>query len=79
MNNKKITEDELIKMLDSFMGKGGGSVKPLVSEDGKCTFLTPKNEDDEEETKLFTGDVDSECVSCANIPNLTEGIVEDED
>lgn len=35
-----IKEDDLIKYLDAFMSGDGGSVKPMIDENGDITFVT---------------------------------------
>lgn len=49
--------EDLVKMLDSFMANGGSHVNPMDLKEST-------------KTKILTSDVDGECVSCANIPNL---------
>lgn len=46
-------EEDLIKYLDAFMSGNGGSIKPVINEDGNMTFITAEemdysNGDDEE-------------------------------
>ena len=33
-------EEDLIKYLDAFMSGNGGSIKPVMNEDGDITFIT---------------------------------------
>ena len=35
-----IKEDDLIKYLDAFMSGNGGSVKPIIDENGDVSFVT---------------------------------------
>ena len=82
-------EDDLIKYLDAFMSGNGGSIKPIVNEDGDMTFITAEESDvskaaneslkeaeaafgerHESGHALFSDDVDDDCPSCANIPNI---------
>lgn len=68
-----IKEDDLIKYLDAFMSGDGGSIKPMVDEDGNFTFITAQENVASKaanDKKIFTDDVDDDCPSCANIPNL---------
>ena len=37
-----IKEDDLIKYLDAFMSGDGGSVKPIIDENGEVNFVTTR-------------------------------------
>lgn len=69
-----IKEEELVRLLDEYMGQGKGySIKPQVDESGTVSFLMSEdNEKQEKKTELFTGTPKVECVTCADIPNLTD-------
>ena len=80
-----IKEDDLIKYLDAFMSGNGGSIKPIINEAGDITYITADetaeakaaNEDlrkmeSDLQHALFNADVDDECPTCANIPNICE-------
>ena len=89
-------EEDLIKYLDAFMSGNGGSIKPIINEDGNMTFITAEeldvSKDDNDELKeaeaafgerqdsrysLFDDDVDDECPTCANIPNIGDDDFDD--
>ena len=84
-----IKEDDLIKYLDAFMSGNGGSIKPIMNDDGDMTFITAEETDaskagnesvraaeaafgerERQGHALFSDDVDDDCPSCANIPNI---------
>lgn len=52
--------EELIKMLDGHMAQGGGSIKPKIEAE------------EEQERELFSGELNTECINCASIPNLSD-------
>lgn len=63
MNEKNtMSVDDLVAFLDKQMGAGLNSMKPQF-EEGKMVKY---------ETKPFTADIDDDCPSCANIPNLMD-------
>lgn len=88
MNKDMMNEDDLIKLIDSFMTSGGSFMKPQVDEQGKTSFLisndgekiedNPFSVEDVERTiaenscQLFTGKPVGNCPTCADIPNITD-------
>ena len=84
----KLNEDDLMKLLDEYMSKGGTFMKPTVNENGSYNFLIGKDDSktetaeqsvellekiiEKQENKLFSANATIECVNCADIPNLDD-------
>ena len=74
-----IKEEDFIKFLDQYMSGDGRSIKPQVDENGEITYFTAtdntvsvaaKSYEPGAENKLFSDDVEDDCPSCSNIPNM---------
>ena len=88
MEPNKLKEDDLMKLLDEYMSKGGTYMKPTVNENGSYNFLIGKDDSkaeaanksmeilegiiEKEENKVFSADSKIECVNCSDIPNLDD-------
>ncbi len=81
--------EELVKLMDSYMSKGGSFIKPSVDENGqhnlflaqdsvKASDLDSKFAEVVEEHQLFTANVSGGCVTCADVPNILKVDPEDE-
>lgn len=70
-----MNSDELIKLLDGYMGNDGGYIKPII-ENGESNFvydnaactLNEKREDAE----VFNSTPKVACAMCGDIPNILE-------
>ena len=88
MKPNNLKEDDLMKLLDEYMSKGGTFMKPTVNEDGAYNFLIGKDDSKAEaanqsveilegiiqkkENKLFSAKSKIECINCGDIPNLDD-------
>lgn len=77
-------EEDLVKLMDEYMGNGGYYVKPQIDEGGNSSFLVGNDDTkipnvenfeavkEEKITKIFASDPGIDCVACANIPNISD-------
>lgn len=71
-----IKEEELVRFLDEYMGNNGQYMKPKVNAEGEVSFLMAKEGvkmealNQEKETSVFTDGEGTECITCADIPNI---------
>ena len=88
MKPNNLKEEDLMKLLDEYMSKGGTFMKPTVNEEGTYNFLIGKDDSKaeaanqsmdilegiirKEENQLFTANAKIECINCSDIPNLED-------
>lgn len=88
MKPNNLKEEDLMKLLDEYMSKGGTFMKPTVNENGSYNFLIGRDDSkaeaadqsieileeiiEKKENKLFTANATIECVNCSDIPNLDD-------
>lgn len=58
-------EDDLVRLMDAYMGCEGYYMKPKIEKDGI-------GKKEEKELQVFTGTPKVECAVCADVPNLTD-------